>query len=106
MDISLYYSADGGSSWTLLDSGLTTTSFEWNTTLVADGDQYLIRLDASDGLHTSSDTSNAVFEIDNIADTGTGTGGGGLLDPTLLLIIGGAIIVVIVLIFVVMKKRK
>jgi len=105
MDVSLYYSDNGGSSWTLLESGLVTSSYEWNTSLVADGDQYMIRVDASDGLHTSSDTSDAVFAIDNIPDTTPG-GGGTPLDPTLLLIIGGVIVVVIVVIIIVMKKRK
>jgi len=98
------YSANGGSTWTSLATGLTATTYDWNTTLVADGEQYLVRVVASDGVTTGADVSDAVFAIDNIPETTPG-GGGIPLDPTLLAIIAGVAIVAIILIVIVMKKR-
>jgi len=103
LQFSLFYSDDGGSNWESLAVGLTATSYDWNTTLVEDGEQYLVRVIADDGVLTKSDESDAVFSIDNIPDT---TPGGTPIDPTLLAIIGGVLVVVIIIIVVVMKKRK
>ncbi|MHA2247163.1 MAG: right-handed parallel beta-helix repeat-containing protein [Candidatus Hodarchaeales archaeon] len=62
----LSYSADGGSTWIILESGLTTTSYDWDTTTVIDGTNYLIQVNAtcSEGLW-QADTSDSAFIIDN-----------------------------------------
>ena len=102
---SLSYSEDGGSHWNSLVSGLTSTSYDWNTSLYEDGEEYLIRVTASDGVLTGSDQSNAVFELDNIADITTG--GEFYIDPAQLAIIGAVVLVIIIIIVaVVMMKRK
>ncbi|MFX0095366.1 MAG: fibronectin type III domain-containing protein, partial [Candidatus Hodarchaeota archaeon] len=58
------YSADGGSTWTTLAIGLTTTSYSWNTVPVLEGSNYLVKVVAvcSEGL-TAEDTSNSTFTI-------------------------------------------
>jgi hypothetical protein len=44
---SVAYSADDGTSWTILTSNLTTTTYNWDSTSVADGSQYRIQVNAS-----------------------------------------------------------
>ncbi|MHA2028249.1 MAG: lectin-like protein, partial [Candidatus Kariarchaeaceae archaeon] len=44
---SVYYSSDTGNTWNLLVSGLTVTSYDWNTTTVRDGRYYRIKVVAS-----------------------------------------------------------
>ena len=62
------YSPDNGNTWIPLASGLSTTSYEWDTTTVANGAAYRIQVLAtcSDGLSTE-DRSDAPFSIRNIA---------------------------------------
>jgi hypothetical protein len=64
----LEYSPDNGNNWSVIASGLNNTGlYLWNTTVVPDGDQYLIRVSATDeSNNTGSDTSNSTFSIDNI----------------------------------------
>ncbi len=44
---SLDYSPDNGSTWTNLISGLTSTNYNWNLTLVENGVNYLVRVTAN-----------------------------------------------------------
>jgi parallel beta-helix repeat protein len=69
---SIYYSSDGGTTWTPLETGLTATSYDWDTTTVNDGSNYLIKVAAtcSEGL-TNEDISDGVFTIQNIEPTTT-----------------------------------
>ncbi|MFX0113464.1 MAG: hypothetical protein ACFFB3_02850 [Candidatus Hodarchaeota archaeon] len=62
----VYYSSNSGSSWTLLVSGLSFTSYEWDTSSAIDGSTYLIKVTAicSHGF-SSSDTSDATFTVKN-----------------------------------------
>lgn len=60
----VYYSATGPSGWILLASGLDTMSFNWDTTGIASGSTYYIRVVASDGVLTAEDISGP-FTIDN-----------------------------------------
>ncbi|MHA2139995.1 MAG: hypothetical protein ACXADF_01335 [Candidatus Thorarchaeota archaeon] len=99
----VFYSANGGSSWTAIADGLTATTLGWDTTMVADGDQYLIRVVAHDEMAEGADTSDAVFSIDNpeVTTTPTTPTDGGLpLDiGTMIIIIaaiGGVILIVVV----------
>ncbi|MFX1283808.1 MAG: nitrous oxide reductase family maturation protein NosD [Promethearchaeota archaeon] len=50
------YSTDGGTTWTLLGTDLTGTSFVWDTKTVPDGSNYILKIEAS-----SSGEMNAVF---------------------------------------------
>jgi parallel beta-helix repeat protein len=61
---SVSYSKDNGTTWNSLDSGLVTTSYEWDTSSLADGTKYLIHVVAtcSEGL-TVEDTSDQTFSI-------------------------------------------
>jgi hypothetical protein len=65
--ILLEYSPDNGNNWSVIASQLNNTgSFVWNTTVVPDGNAYLIRVSATDGSNnTGSDTSNGTFSINN-----------------------------------------
>ena len=62
----LFYSEDGGTTWILLQTDLTDTSYDWDTNTVADGTNYLIYVVAncSEGL-VSSDYSNGLISIEN-----------------------------------------
>lgn len=42
----IYYSPDQGEEWILLASNLTATHFNWDTTTVADGSNYLLKIEA------------------------------------------------------------
>ena len=69
----LFYSSDGGSTWTLIDSNWTNTNYTWDTTspLALNGTNFLIHINAtcSTGLR-QMDTSDIVFTINNdIVDT-------------------------------------
>ncbi len=71
---SIYYSADDGSSWILLATGLTTTSFDWDTTMFSEGADYLIKIIAtcSEGL-SEEDTSDGTFTVQYVTTTSTTT---------------------------------
>ena len=98
----VYYSDNNGSDWTILDSGLTGLSYDWNTTLHDDGTGYMIRVVVTDGEYTAMDESDNPFELDNFA--GTGAGGFPIDSTTLLIIV--AIILIIIIIVVLMRRRK
>ncbi|MFX0181756.1 MAG: Ig-like domain-containing protein, partial [Candidatus Hodarchaeota archaeon] len=53
------------SAWIELISGWTTTSYEWDTTLVSDGEFYQVRIVANDSALTGEDESDGSFTIDN-----------------------------------------
>ncbi|MBE0526351.1 MAG: hypothetical protein IH631_05375, partial [Candidatus Thorarchaeota archaeon] len=62
---SVFYSDDLGGSWTSIGNGLSDTEVQWNTTLVDNGQDYLIRVVASDGEFTIEDISDGNFTVDN-----------------------------------------
>ncbi len=61
----VYYSSDGGQIWTQLAAGLNETSYQWDTTTVENGENCLIQVEASNGIPTGSDVSDASFIIAN-----------------------------------------
>ena len=61
----VYYSRDGGQTWTQLATELIESSYLWNTATVMNGVNYLIKVMASDGSHTGMDVSDTSFEITN-----------------------------------------
>ncbi|MFQ6126630.1 MAG: winged helix-turn-helix transcriptional regulator [Candidatus Heimdallarchaeota archaeon] len=62
---SVYYSSDGGQTWTQLATGLTESSYLWDTTTVENGVNCLIQVEASDGTYIGADASDTPFEIAN-----------------------------------------
>ncbi len=66
--ILLEYSPDNGTSWVVIASGENNTGvYLWDTTVVPDGDAYLIRVSATDASNnTGSDTSDGPFSVDNV----------------------------------------
>ena len=62
----VYYSADGGSTWNTIIANLKAGTYKWNTTTVADGSCYLIQVNAtcSYGLW-QVDISDNMFAIVN-----------------------------------------
>ncbi len=70
VNFTIYYSADGGNTWVTLATDLTNNTFNWDTTSVVDGANYLIRINAScsEGLWVI-DTSDNVFSINNQAQS-------------------------------------
>ncbi len=67
----VYYSADGGTTWIILVANVTGTEFNWKTTSVSDGTNYYVRVEArcSEGLDLTT-TSNR-FTINNTDVTTT-----------------------------------
>ncbi len=69
--IDIYYSTNSGSVWILEAAGSPNDgSYTFDTTLLADGTAYRVRLVVSDGNLTGEDSSSSDFTIDNL-------GGGG-----------------------------
>ncbi|MHA2224431.1 MAG: right-handed parallel beta-helix repeat-containing protein [Candidatus Hodarchaeales archaeon] len=66
---SVFYSTNEGNTWIQLISNLSGTAFEWNTTSVADGFNYLVKIVATDSaLFTAEVTSDTTFTILNDRD--------------------------------------
>lgn len=68
LTFSILYSANGGSSFNVLATGITgicPCSYFWNTASLSSGNNYLIKIITSDSILTAEDVSNGVFTIDN-----------------------------------------
>jgi hypothetical protein len=59
----LMYSTDRGATWVPLAIHLTDTKYTWNTSDLPTGNNYLIRVIASDGINTGMDDSDNTFTI-------------------------------------------
>jgi len=72
LTITLQYSDNNGATFNTIASGLSNTGlFNWNTLGLTQGNQYLVRVIATDpGGLTGQDTSNAVFTILSSSDIG------------------------------------
>ncbi|MFX1512462.1 MAG: hypothetical protein ACFFCQ_07745, partial [Promethearchaeota archaeon] len=73
---SVFYSADGGATWTELASALTSTSYTWNTRTVANGMDYLIQIKADsieDDPLSVVTVMESTFSISNLISTNTST---------------------------------
>ena len=67
--IDLYYSADGGKTWNTIASGEPNDgSYLWDTTGLADGVNYMVRVNATDTVPQTSTVDSDPVSIDNIAD--------------------------------------
>ncbi len=88
----LYYSADNGVIWEFLAGGLIDTTFSWDTTMVSDGDTYLLMVIASDGygLNASAITPSSFSIRNNQVPPGPSTHT--LSDPVILYPQGGDVL--------------
>ncbi len=74
VEYSIFYSGDSGTSWILIDSGVTDTNYQWDTTTLTNG-EYLVKVVAScsGGLITES-VIGEKFTINNdVKETSTVT---------------------------------
>ncbi|MFQ6125967.1 MAG: LamG-like jellyroll fold domain-containing protein [Candidatus Heimdallarchaeota archaeon] len=65
------YSPNGGDTWTQLASEVTGTSYHWDTSGVQVGENYLVKIEASDGRLTAEDCSDAPFTVEREIPTET-----------------------------------
>jgi hypothetical protein len=98
----LYYSADSGEEWIVIATGLRETSFNWDTTNVPDGSNYLIRVVVHGDVTGGRDQSDRVFSVDNIGGTASPSS---TIDPVLIYVISGFLGLFIVLAVIALKRR-
>ena len=61
---SLHYSSNGGNTWVLLASSLSTTNYFWDITSLQDGSNYLIKVVSICFVgNTAEDTSDGTFNV-------------------------------------------
>ncbi len=65
MIFDIFYSVNGGSTWTSIATGQTTTSINWDVTSVTESSDVLIRVVAHDYELSGQDESNAVFSVES-----------------------------------------
>lgn len=57
LSYTLLYSSNGGLSWEPVAGGLEATAYTWDTTGLPDGEQYVIKIIATDGFNTGEEQS-------------------------------------------------
>jgi uncharacterized surface anchored protein len=67
LTFALEYSTDAGATWLPLADGLLVPTYAWDTSTFPDSGRYRVRVTAADGTLSSSDTSPAVFTVENSA---------------------------------------
>jgi parallel beta-helix repeat protein len=115
INYTVYYSPDGGSAWHAIATNLTSPPYDWDTSSLPRGSDYLVRVTVKCNESASAeDISDAEFSLVDMTTTTTSTlttttSTAAPPDefPTLLIsVIGiGAIAVIIVLISVLRKRR-
>ena len=60
---SLYYSNNSGASWIKIVSNLVKTDYSWSTSLLPEGNQYLVKVVANCSDLFTEDVSDAIFSI-------------------------------------------
>ena len=65
MTFNVEYSTDNGRTWEMVAAGLTETSTELPAVNLPASDRARIRVTASDGIHTTRDTSDTYFTVPN-----------------------------------------
>jgi hypothetical protein len=63
LTFSVFYSANGGVTWTTAATGLAGTSHLMHASLLAGSNTALVRVMANDGVNTGEDQSNAPFSV-------------------------------------------
>ena len=75
LSFEILLSADGGTSFQLITSELTTQWFLWDFSGFLRDTTYIIEVRATDGIYTTSDRSDATFEAGGVVPTSTTTTG-------------------------------
>ena len=57
------YSRDNGQNWIPLANNVNETQYVWDTSNLVQGEEYLIKVMATDGVNTGEDVSNNTFEV-------------------------------------------
>jgi len=91
LSYSVFYSNDGGASWVLLQSGLSSPSFDVNVNDMAGGSDVRFRVVATDGLNTGLDETDEAISIPNQAPLATilNPPQGGIFEPGSLVVLQG-----------------
>ena len=108
---SLYYATDSA-TWIEIESGITGTSYNWDTTTVNDGPTYSLKLTCSCSDSLEAECISQTFSIGNEATTTiTTTTGTTTVEPppdgTMMLIaaFGGVGVVVVVIIIIIIQRK-
>jgi len=62
LEYSILYTPDG-SNWTPIATGINETTYEFDTTQIAGGENCLVKVIVSDGINTAEDKSDAAFTV-------------------------------------------
>ncbi|UCG00633.1 MAG: right-handed parallel beta-helix repeat-containing protein [Candidatus Heimdallarchaeota archaeon] len=73
LNYTMYFSADDGATWTPLVSGLTTTSYSWDTTTVPNGLSYRIKVVATCSEGVTAESISEAFSVINPSSGTTST---------------------------------
>jgi hypothetical protein len=99
---SVLLSQDGGETWTAFAIELNETSCDVDFSDFPDGNQYLIKVVATDGFNTAQGVSGGLFTVEHASSSGLTT----ILIIVVVSVIVIVIIAVILAVFVFRKKRK
>jgi parallel beta-helix repeat protein len=106
---SLYYATDGV-TWVEIDTGIAGTSYDWDTTAVADGSTYTLKLISSCSDMLEAESISQTFSVENEATTTTTT------EPTtpepppdntmmIVVALGGFGAVIVVIVIIVLQRK-
>lgn len=70
LSYAILFSSDGGQTWNTLAIDLKQNYYNWNTSRLEEGDQYLVKVIATDSFNTGIDVSDAVFSVRNPIQSG------------------------------------
>jgi len=63
LSFTVLYSPDGGATWNALATGLTASSYVWDVSGLPPGNQYRVRVMATDGFNTGEDVSDGPLAV-------------------------------------------
>jgi len=63
LSFTVLYSPDGGATWNALATGLTASSYAWDVSGLPPGNEYRVRVMATDGFNTGEDASDGPLTI-------------------------------------------
>ncbi len=63
LSFTVLYSPDGGATWNALATGLTSSPYAWDVSSLPPGNQYLVKVMATDGFNTDEDMSDGPLTV-------------------------------------------
>ncbi|MHA2249770.1 MAG: right-handed parallel beta-helix repeat-containing protein, partial [Candidatus Kariarchaeaceae archaeon] len=66
----IFYSNDGEVSWNVIQSGISDLEYQWDTSSLPNGDQYIVKVVAEDGNGLRSIVISSKFRIRHLTDHG------------------------------------